>query len=294
MYFSLIEGEARLVVGVGPQAESASVWPQYIVEARAQIAGIMKKNCHPTVLSLLVSNDNNAQQQQAETDSTDDSRYKRPPLDAEKSCSIIKTELEDSGIMVIPVTNRPKEYLLAVLMVLAVIIEIPKSCELFWFLFTGHGSCGAFCMNGEVMTFEELIHEASKIRIKYAAFFFECCQLHNEDKIKVAEIKKQYVAVYSAPPNRVSYHYNGVGLMMIVLADILREGPQRYTGSFSELQRLVRQRLVEKMTEIRDIPEDIRELFIANYLPVQTSTMYDDFSFYKKISDASEFLPYRH
>ena len=280
-------------MGVGPQAESASVWLQYIVEARVQIAGIMNKNCHPIVLSLLVSNNNNAQQQQHETDSTDDlnSSNKRPPLDAEKSCSIIKKELEDSGIMVIPVTNRPKKYLLAVLVVLAM-MDIPKSCELFWFLFTGHGSCGTFCMNGEIMTFEELIHEASKIRIKYAAFFFECCQLHNEDKIKVAEIRKQYVAVYSAPPNRVSYHYNGVGLMMIVLADILREGPQRYTGSFSELQCLIRQRLVEKMTELLGVPEESQESFIAYSLPVQTCTMYDDFSFQKKISDASEFLPY--
>ena len=289
-----------MVIGVGHQAESSStVWPQYIAEAKAQIAGIMKNNCHPTVLSLLVSNDNNAQQQNSEAASTtesDDSnseasqsREKPPLLDAIKSCSTIKTELEDSGIMVIPVTNRPKEYLLAVLIVLT-IIKIPKSCELFWFLFTGHGSCGAFCMNGEVMTFEELIEKASKIRIKYAAFFFECCQLHSEDKIKVAEIRKQYVAVYSAPPNRVSYHYNGVGLMMIVLADILREGPQRYTGSFSELQRLVRQRLVEKMTELLGVPEESQESFIAYSLPVQTCTMYDDFSFQKKISAASKFL----
>ena len=188
--------------------------------------------------------------------------------------------------MVIPVTNRPKEYLLAVLTVLTT-MDIPKSCELFWFLFTGHGSRGAFCVNGEDVPFEELIQEASQIRIKYMAFFFECCQLHNEDKIKAAEIKKQYVAVYSSPPNQVSYYYNGVGLMMIVLAKLLRKG---YSGSFSELQRLVRQKLVNKMTKVLGIHEDMKELFIAHHLPVHTSTMYDDFSFQRKISFASEFM----
>ena len=187
--------------------------------------------------------------------------------------------------MVIPVTNRPKDYLRAVLTVLTT-MDIPKSCELFWFLFTGHGSRGVFCLNDEVEHFEEVIQEASRIRIKYMAFFFECCQLHNEDKIKAAEIKKQYVALYSSPPNQVSYHYNGVGLMMIVLAKLLRKG---YSGSLGELQRVVRHKLVKKMTKVLGIHEDMKEVFIAHHLPVTTSTMYDDFSFQRKISYASEF-----
>lgn len=259
-----------------------------ISAARAQINGILKKDCQPPVLALLVTNDNNAKHRQPQATSGNAITLpsdKPPLLDAEKSCSTIKSALEDSGIMVIPLTNRPKEYLLAVLTALFT-MDIPKSCELFWFLFTGHGSRGAFCVNGEDVLFEELIKEASQIRIKYMAFFFECCQLNNDDKIKAAEIKKQYVAVYSSPPNQVSYHYDGVGLMMIVLTKLLRKG---YSGSFSELQRVVRHKLVKKMTTVWGIDEDVKDQFIAHHLPVHTSTMYDDFSFGRKIAYASEF-----
>ena len=260
-----------------------------LITARAQISGVLKNNCQPLVLALLVADDDNAKHRQPQATSGNNITLpcdRTPLLDAEKSCSIVKTALEDNGIVVIPITNRPKDYLLAVLTALAT-MPIPTSCEFLWFLFTGHGSRGAFSMNGESMPFEDLIQEASKIRIKYAAFFFECCQLYRGDKIKAAEIKKQYIAVYSAPPQQISYHYDGVGLMMIVLVDILKEG---YTGSVSELQRLVRERLVKKMTETLAIPEDSRESFNKEHLPVHTSTMYDDFCFHKKISDACKLI----
>ena len=238
------------------------------------------KNCQPLILALLVTDDNKQQQSMPGLDSLPPG----PLADVEEVHSI-KSTLEDNGVMVISINDRSKEYLFAVLSVLAT-VNVPKCCELFWLLFTGHGSHGAFFVNGESVLFNQLIQKASEIQTKYAAFFFECCQASNMNMIKVAEIKKQYVAVYSAPPNQVFYRYSGVGLMMIVLADILKDG---YTGLFSELHRLVCQRMLEKMIEILAVPEESRESFIASNLPVQTSTMYDDFSFYRKISGASEY-----
>lgn len=255
------------------------------------LKGILKSDCNPIVLSILVTNDNTAK---PKSDSEEvigmqpvqGGAEKQPALDAEKSCSILKTELEACGIMVVPVINRPKEYFKAILMVLANQgVAIPKSCEFLWFIFTGHGAGGKFCMNGKHMYFEELISEASLIKLKYMAFFFECCQLRSNDRIQAPEIMKQYIAVYSSPPNKVSYHHKGVGLMVTCLAEMLKDG---YNKSFTELQRELRQRLVMKITDVMEIPLEQHELFISHHLPHQTATLYDDFSFYTKTCAASE------
>lgn len=255
---------------------------------QAMITGIMKNGseCNPVILTLLVTNDNKSKPINVTSEASRESEAKEPPLNSEKSCAILKTELEASGIMVIPVINRPKGFLLAILHHLEK-MKIPKSCEFFWFIFSGHGSHGAFAVNGEEMGFGDLIQRASKIHIKYMAFFFECCQRYG-DTIRAAKIQKQYTALYSSPPDKVSYHYEGVGLVAICLAKMMKSGS--YKKSFSELQIQLRHDVVKMIEEVVPIPSNVKmDDFVACHVPIQMSTMYDDFSIWSKISAASEY-----
>ena len=262
--------------------------------AKAQVKGIMKTDCHPIGLAVVVANDNrtvprtlNAASSSRsliiDTESVGHAGGNTPEFDAIKSCSTLKSELESCGVMVVPISNRSKSYLAAVLKVLAH-ANIPKSCELFWFIFSGHGQQSCICMNGQQMEFDTIIQLASKVKTAYFAFFFECCQV-NGGLIKASKIEQQHMTIYSSPPNAVAYYYQGLGLMVICLTEMLREG---YKDSLNALQHELRQRIVNKMQDVLNMPAARKKAFLNHHLPVHTSSMFSDINLYEKTYNISE------
>ncbi len=257
--------------------------------AEAQISGSMRDGyCNPIVVAFVIANDNLTKLHRplssARPSGKETPQQKNPPLDAEKSCSMVKSALESCGIMVIPIVNRSGSYLQAIIKELRN-GDIPTSCELFWFIFTGHGRGNKFYMNGESMFFSDFINSASKIKVKYMTFFFECCQVEGKE-IEVVDIKKQHMCLYSSPPNEVSIHFKGVGLLMTCMVEMLEAG---YKGTLNSLQEDLRSNYMQKTTEILGVPLEDQETFMENRLPVFTSNMFDKFILHTKIAIASEF-----
>ncbi len=124
-----------------------------------------------------------------------------------------------------------------------------------------------------------------KVRVKYLAFFFECCQ-NGAEKIVAANVNKQYMALYSSSPSTFSFHYDGVGLLMLCIEKMLNDG---YQKPFNYFQQDLRARHLQKMIEVLKIPVDHQESFKENNLPVHTSTMFDEFNLHTKACDASMF-----
>lgn len=256
--------------------------------AEAYIGGILRPDCDPVAISVLVCNDNltDYRGKYMESDFARKRLYmslqpKEPPFDAEKSCAQLKEALESYGVMVIPVINRSCEYLAAILTSLMSRM-VPTSCEFLWFIFNGHGAGSNFLVNGELVAFDQLIRKASKIAIRRMAFFFDCCQL-NTDGIKVVNIQKEHMALYSAPPDEVAYHQHGVGLMVTCLAELLR----LFRGSLNELQSKLRDKLMSKMVAALGIPICDSYDWKQKHLPHHTSSMFD-INLYKMISEASK------
>lgn len=186
--------------------------------------------------------------------------------------------------MVIPVVNRSKEYLNAILTNLAS-REIPKSCQFLWFIFSGHGRGNSFCVSGESIEFETLIRKAAEISaIRCMAFFFECCQLYNWEGIKVVNIQKEHMTLYSAPPNGKSFHENGVGFMATCLVEML----VGFEGSLNDLQLELRKKLVERMVDTFHVSSDELDSFKEKHLPQHTSTMFG-VHLYNEICSACKF-----
>ena len=242
--------------------------------AAEQVDEKLKKDCNPVAIAVLVSNDNLT---------TAPSQDHSTPVNAEKSGVLLKKALESYGIMVISIVNKSMEYLSAVLENLTA-REIPKSCLFLWFIFSGHGKGSAFCLNGKFMKFNSVIHKAAQIRtVRRMGFFFDCCQLGNWESIKVVGIPKEHMTVYSAPPNGLAFHHDGVGLMVTCLAQLL----QNFTGSLSELQSKLRDRLRSTMIDLLAIPSDDQDEFILNHLPHHTSSMFD-INLYNEVCRASK------
>ena len=193
-----------------------------------------------------------------------------PPFDAVRSCSLLKDAMESYGVMAIPVVNRSKEYLNAILANLAS-REIPKSCQFLWFIFSGHGSRNSFFVNKDSMEFDILIHKAAEITtIRCMVFFIDCCQLYNWKGIKVVDREKEHMTLYSAPPCGKSFHEDGVGLMVTCLVDMLA----CFKGSLNDLQLELREKLVEKMVDTLPVSSDELDKFREKHLPQHTSTMF--------------------
>ena len=110
------------------------------------VSGILKSDTNYIVLALVVAND----------DCSSVKDKNSPPLNSAKASADLKSTFERCGFAVIPVLNRTNEYLAAVLKVLAD-RTFPKSCVLFWFLFTGHGENNGFLVNKEHVRFEDVI-----------------------------------------------------------------------------------------------------------------------------------------
>ena len=260
----------------------------------AYISGILRPDCNPVAISVLVCNENLTKYRRnyVESDCSRIPETKRycvslqhkapPPFDAEKSCAQLKEALESYGVMVISVVNRSREYLAAILTVLASRM-IPRSCEFLWFIFNGHGAGSHFSVNGELVAFNQLIRKASKIAIRRMAFFFDCCQL-NTDGIKVVNIQKEHMTLYSAPPDEVAYHQYGVGLMVTCLAKLLL----LFRGSLNDLQSKLRDRLMSKMVDALGIPSNDLDDWKQKHLPHHTSSMFD-INLYKIICEASKY-----
>lgn len=280
------------------------------IVAEAEVYGILREDCNPIAVCVLVANDNKTTLQgrdsvraadttQSVISAEDIARRNRgvnhdfkpaqslPEFDAVKSCSMLKSVLESSGVMVFPVINRSKSYLTAVMKVLAR-VAFPKSCELFWFIFTGHGRKSNFCINGQLMEFDELIHMACEVKLRYFAFFFECCQVYG-DLIKASKVQQEHMTIYSAPPNEESYYHKGVGVMVSCLVEMLRGG---YKKSLNELQRELRCEMIKRLQEVLVIPSHLLKSFLNKHLPVHTSTMFSDINIHEKTQDASKLFLY--
>lgn len=261
--------------------------------AAAYISGILREDCYPVAISVLVCNNNFAKSVRNFTEADialvagpkhDYTTPKEPPFNAEKSCSLLKDTLESYGVMVISIVNRSQEFLSAILTNLAS-RDIPKSCQFLWFIFSGHGRGNSFSVNGKLVQFDYLIRKAAEISvIRRMAFFFDCCQLSNWEGIKVVDIPKEHMTVYSAPPNKFSFHQDGVGLMVTCLVEML-EG---FDGSLSELQLKLREKLMSKMVDTLHIQSDDLDNFKKKHLPQHTSSMFD-VNLYNEISSACKF-----
>ena len=251
----------------------------------------MRPDCEPFAISVLVCNDKSANHRGNFTESDfvqvpgakyDFKPSKGPLFDAAKSRDLLKEALESYGVMVIPVINGSREYLAAILTNLAS-RPMPRSCEFLWFIFSGHGVGSHFSVNGELVAFDQLIRKASKINaIRHMAFFFDCCQL-NTDGIKVINVQKEHMAVYSAPPNEVAYFLDGVSLMVTCLAELLHW----FKGSLNELQCKLREKLLSKMADVLHIPSDNLDDWKRRHLPHHTSSMFD-INLWNKINEASK------
>ena len=221
----------------------------------------MKVGCRPVILVILVTND--------------DPSAQGPPFDVEATHEVYKSALETFGATVIPVKNRSKEFLLA-------IVEALKdrgtlSCELLWFIFSGHGRESSFSIKQQCMEFDKAISAVSKISAPCFFFIFECCQLEGKG-VQAVKFQSQHMVLYSAPPDGVSFHYDGVGLMASTLAEMLQKD---YPKSLNDLQLELRQSLLKKAVAASNIPPQ-------EIAPVQTTNMYQDINLYKKIQEASE------
>lgn len=259
-----------------------------MIIAEEQIDKVMRNDCHPVILSVLVANDKKTDPMSCT--STDpkaesSSLTREPPLDAEKSRKILQSNLESFGIVVIPVVNCSKEYLDAILESLAQ-RQIPQSCELFWCIFTGHGHNSCFCVNGKDVPFDDLIQSASRINIRYMAFLFECCQ-SNSQKVTASDIQKEHIVIYSAPPGKLSYHYEGVGLLTTCLADLLSGN---YKGSLNQLQLKLRQKYRDKIVEVFELQPESVDNFVNRHLSIHISNMLEDLNLYSMICDASKLV----
>ena len=254
----------------------------FFLTAKAFVDGVMTEDLHPKSLAVIVANDNFKQ-----------CRENEPPLDAERSCSILKDALEINGVMVISVINRSRQYFLATLKSLRE-REIPKSCELFWLIFIGHGSKREICMNNESICFTDLFKDCiSKIDIKYMVCVFECCQLGGE-KIEVHSVKKEYMCLYSCPPDGISIHVDGVGLLTTCMTKKLKSGNIRSLYKFhDDLRSDYMEELLEMHREGRikvpEIEKDHEE-FKNRHLPFSVSSICHDICLSTMTSNASKLI----
>ena len=212
----------------------------------------------------------------------DDPSAQGPPFNAKATHEVYKKALETFGATVIPVNNQSKEFLFA-------IVETLKdrgalSCELLWFIFSGHGRESSFSIDQQFVEFDDTIRVVSGIRAPCFFFIFECCQLEGKS-VKEAKLQSQHMVLYSAQPNGVSFHYDGVGLMAITLAEMLRKD---YRKPLNDLQLELRQNLLEKIVAAKHIPPHEIDSFKRQHLPVQTTNMFENINLYEKIEEASE------
>lgn len=118
------------------------------------------------------------------------------------------------------------------------------------------------------MEFKDLIRKTSEISTaRCMAFFFECFQL-DYGSIKVATAEKKHMVVYLVPPSGVSFHQDGVGLLVTCLAEML----MYFKGSLNELQFELREKLASKMLSILHVPSDELFDFKTKHLPVHYLT----------------------
>lgn len=249
----------------------------------SDVSSFLKPDCSPIAICVLVCNDNLKGRNFSES-----VHYisEEPPFDAVKSCALLKEALESYGVLVIPLTNRSREYLTAVLTNLAS-RDIPRECEILWFIFSGHGEGNNVSVNGELMAFDQLILQTSRIRIRRMAFFFDCCRL-NPKYVQHKNLEKEHMVVYSSPPDVVSYYYDGVGLMVMCLAELLLW----FKGSLNELQCILRKNIMSKSLESLVIPPDFTDDWSRKHLPHYTSSMFD-INLSEKISEGSKYIMYK-
>lgn len=259
-----------------------------LLTARKHINECFQGTCKCKVLTILVANDNSLQlnrnqSRNVSTASSDHAQPQAPELDAKKACDLLKPVLEDCGFGVLELVNRSKGYLLALIKVLCD-ENILESCEQVIFISTTHGRRDEFCMNDEYVKFEDLIHEVTNIEVEYFMFCFECCQIDGKS-LTVSKVNKQHIVIYSVPPERISYHYKGVGLLIICLTELLK---RPYTKSLNDLDRELRSDYCDRLVEVLKISEEGRGVFLKEHAPLHVGNMHDDVNLYEIIRKASE------
>jgi hypothetical protein len=232
---------------------------------------ILGNNCYPVLPVILVIDDSG-------------NSLDKSPLDAKKTNSILQSALKIFGATVFAVENKRIEFLFAVVENLRKRATLQH--QLLWFIFSGHGQKDRVFVYGRFMEFDKIIQAVTQIDASRFVFFFECCQLGG-DRLIMANAETQHMVVYSAPPNEVSFHYDGVGLMATTLAEMLHEG---YAKSLNDLQFELRRRLVDKIVEVHNISPEGEQAFKTKHLPVQISTMFESINLYERILEASKTL----
>lgn len=278
--FSISNRSTKGIIGVQRVLSFMFLFPCVFDIAEGEIRWILRNDCSPVIHAILVTNDNKSRHETGTSEGNHLSH--EPQFNAEDTREVLQNALETFGATVIAVKNQSKEFLLAIIESLKK-SAVPK-IEFLWFIFSGHGRGSSFSLNGEFMEFDELINETSKIDAQFSVFFFECCQVDGEG-VKVTKLQSQHMVVYSAPPNEVSFHYDGVGLMASTLAELLL---MDYPKPLNKLQLELRQRLSKRIVAVNKVPPEGEEDFKNKHLPVQTTTIREDINLYEKIQAASK------
>ncbi len=252
----------------------------YFYAAQHQISAF-PSDCHPKALSVIVTSD---------ILPSSHSKSDGPNFNAEKSCDMLQKACESYGFLVLSLVNRSLQYFQALLLALA--DTNLGSCELYWLIFSCHGRGNEICINGECIKFDDLIYMINEAKLKNVVFFFECCMFNTA--IKIAEIQTPHMVIYSAPPNNISFHIDGVGFLVRCLAEMMND---EYDKPMNDLQLELRQIIMVKLIEQKGLLEKdelidsmSQEEFKRKHLPVHTTSMLVSLNPHTIISDGSKYL----
>jgi len=184
-------------------------------------------------------------------------------LDAQKTFNLLKPILRKLGVCFLPVINESKEFLEAVLE--ALVGFLPRSTELVMFLSTSHGRCNEICMNDEYMKIPHIIQLLGKLGCKNFLAMFDGCQTCHvtehevKETLDVAFVDKMYMVVYSAPPCCKAFWFEGVGIFVRCLAQVLED------ASVCTLRQLA-----DRVSEVLkvELPKHVLVLCPVNHQPV--------------------------
>ena len=199
-----------------------------------------------------------------------------PQLSAQDSYEKLVPIFRNLGFCVVPVVNKSKPYLEALLDLLKQ--TRPKSVKLVMFVSTTHGKCDEICMNGENFKIPDIIQRLSKISCQSFFAIFDGCQVDG-NSFSVKRVDKPYMAVYSAPPEYIAYHDDGIGIYMICLANALED------PTVSTLKDLVHHLNVNLELELS---KRLKKPYPKDYKPVCVDNSSGTVDFRKMTADASK------
>lgn len=220
-------------------------------------------NCHPKVLVILNANDGSCSNGllSSPSDPSRSPSTEDPKLDAKKTCDLLMPVLRDCGFCIIPVINKRKKSLFELLEGLKR-ESLPKLIELVMFMSTTHGRCDEIYMNWKYVRIPELVRKLTEIDCPSFFSVFEGCQ-RGEGALSVDRVEKSYCAVYSVPPQSISFHCDGIGILTQCLANLLSTP---YVHSLKDLVDDLRLMLDEQLLEIFEdqYPKNHTPIYVEN------------------------------